>query len=208
MKNQRGITLISLIVTVVILLILAGVTVNVNSNIVYKMNIQKIYTQLDIVEAGVSVLYEEYKDKNIDADSEGYTHYTKEELEQLGIYGIEQQDTWINWNTGKVKMKYDDEFYEGQGYKVEYDETQIKNNLDFDIDFDWDKDRYKIHIIPKDNKDGLRVAYRKKNHTNWILVDKFEFEFIESGDYEFRLSDKLGNSNIQERTITYAEDSG
>lgn len=207
MKDQRGITLIALISTVVILLILAGVTVNINSNIVEKMNIQKIYTQLDIVEGGVSILYEEYKNKTIDADSEGYTHYTKEELEQLGIYGVEQ-DTWINWSTREVKMKYNEKFYEGQGYKVEYNETQIKNDLDFDINFSWDKDRYKIYIVPKYNKDGLRVAYKKKSQVNWILVDKFEFEFIESGDYEFRLSDKSGNSNIQERTIIYEEDSG
>lgn len=205
MSDKRGITLIALILTIVLVLILAGVSFNINSNLVEKMNIQKVYTQLDILEAGVGVLYEEYKSKTTDIDSEGYTHYTKEEIEQqLGIQGIEQE-AWINWNTRKAKMEYNGQFYESQGYQVEYDETEIKNDLAFDIYFEWQDNRYKIQIIPNNNIEGLRVAYRKKGETNWILVDKFEFEFVEAGDYEFRLSDKSGNENIQEKSIIYEE---
>lgn len=62
MKNENGITLISLAATIVILIILASVTTYTGVSSIRSSKLTKFKQELELVQAQVDMLYEKYKD--------------------------------------------------------------------------------------------------------------------------------------------------
>ena len=128
MKNffnkSRGITLIALIITIIILLILAGISTYSGLATIRLSKFTTFKTELKIMQTKVNEWYEEYKNgdntslslgQEISAnpeveaqankvftanasgitDKEGYKFFSKEEIKSLGVDGVEQ-DLFIN----------------------------------------------------------------------------------------------------------------
>ena len=135
---------------------------------------------------------------NIGADEEGYLHYTPEQLTKLG-FTYTDQDAYINWETRQVKMYYNGEEYtsEKNTTKTNIDTTA---NTNFDMKIVYENNRYKVKVVPEENKAGLEVAYKKASSNTWLHADGYSFEYADYGTTQVKLYDNKGNETI--KTIT------
>lgn len=201
MRNNKGITLVALIITIAVMIILAGVSINVTSDMQEQMKFQAFKTQLDILQTEVIDNYENAQivTENMKA-KDAFVTYTPEELETKG-FTKPDQDAYINWSTRQVKMIYKGQEYFSDKYNVQSNVTN-KSNTDFDIDISYQENRYKVKVQPKENTARLEVAYRVKaeggqEENSWILANGLEFEYVNYGIYEVRLKDKNGKETIK-----------
>ncbi len=116
MRKEKGITLIALTITIIILLILASVSTYSGISTVKSSKLNKYKQGLEIMQSQVNLLYEKYsreieggqeieigeeltnseEENNAftganETDKAGYRLFTKETLEELGIDGIEKE---------------------------------------------------------------------------------------------------------------------
>ena len=84
-NNNKGITVVALTITIVVLLIVAGITSYSGLHTVKSARFYNAESQMKIINSKVSELYDEYKDGNtavlnygMDSKQEGYRIYTKE----------------------------------------------------------------------------------------------------------------------------------
>lgn len=63
-KNQKGITLLTLTITIIVIMILSSVGTDVGLNMIRKANYYKAISELKAMQAKVNELYEEYKNDN------------------------------------------------------------------------------------------------------------------------------------------------
>ena len=129
-------------------------------------------------------------------------HYTPEELTKLGFSNAEQ-DAYINWSTRQVKMYYNGEEYTSDKYLPQ---TNVDNSaeINFDINMVYEDGRYKVKVIPEENKAGLSVTYKKEDSDTWLHADGYSFEYADYGTTEVKLSDQNGNESI--KTITQTQE--
>ena len=125
-SKNKGITLIALVITIIVLLIIAGITITGSITGVDEANTNKLLTELDMVQHAVLERYTKYsltKDEDllvgtqtsslpsigdnnwqIQSPSKPYEYYytlVPEDLNMLGITNTE--DTYIvNYSTGEV----------------------------------------------------------------------------------------------------------
>ena len=201
MENDKGITLVVLIITVVVMLILAGVSINITSNMQEEMRIQALKTQLDILQTEVIDKYENIAVVTEDMKKqEDFVRYTPEELEEKGFTKPEQ-DAYINWSTRQVKM-----FYKGTEYfseKYNFARLQDEEKFpSFELKIEFDDNRYKVEVVPDEKQKNLEVSYRVKamdgeNVNDWIIVDGYKFEYVNYGIYEVRLKNQYGKETIK-----------
>lgn len=128
MKNEKGITLIVLVITIIVLLIIVGISIGSGKEEIKDAKKNKLLSELDMVQHAILERYTKYsltKDQNLlvgnvldetslieiekkmgielqdEEHPENYYKLTKEELKQLGIKNTE--DTYIvNYKTGEV----------------------------------------------------------------------------------------------------------
>ena len=116
MKREKGITLIALTLTIIILLILASVTTYSGISTIKSSKLNRFKQELEIMQSQVNMLYEKYnteieagqeieigevltnseEENNAfsgagESDKTGYRIFTKETLEELGIEGVENE---------------------------------------------------------------------------------------------------------------------
>ena len=116
MRRNRGITLIALTVTIIILLILASVTTYSGISTIQSSKLNKYKQELEIMQSEVNLLYEKYsteieagleieigeelsnseQENNTfagaeESDKTGYRVFTKETIESLRIEGVERE---------------------------------------------------------------------------------------------------------------------
>ena len=116
MRNEKGITLIALTITIIILIILASITTYSGISTIKSSKLNKFKQELEIMQSQVNVLYEKYRTEieegqvvNIgeelanskeennafsganESDKTGYRIFTKDTIEELGIEGIERE---------------------------------------------------------------------------------------------------------------------
>lgn len=117
MKRNKGITLIALTITIIVLLILASVATYSGVGTIKSSKLNKLKQELEIMQAEVNLLYEKYKDdikSNIEitvgkdislkqekantafsdcgvTDTTGYRLYDAETIKELNIEGIERE---------------------------------------------------------------------------------------------------------------------
>ncbi len=211
MKEEKAITLVSLIITVVLMLIIITVTYNVGNNLTQSVELQEIYTQVDIIQASLAnIIQDTNEDKlneyKINENEDKFVEYTPKELEKnFDITGI-TQNAWINWKTRQVYMLYNNEQIYSIANYVENEETNTEKTIDFNIEVTRQDDRYHIKITPNDNQTNYDIAYKKNGATNWVLINKYEFDLVEEGDYEFKINDKFGNEATKLQTVAYIQD--
>lgn len=116
MKREKGITLIALTITIIILLILASITIYSGISTIKSSKLNKFKQELEIMQSQVNLLYEKYRteieegqeikigeeltnseeennafSEATESDKTGYRKFTKDTIEELGIEGIERE---------------------------------------------------------------------------------------------------------------------
>lgn len=155
MKNQKGITLITLVITIVILLILAGVVINNGMESINTSKRTAFIAELEMIQAKVNVIYEERKtsSENVDyynsigqdisnvdqvhlnevlgeTSKEGFKYFNSNDLEKLDLDNI-SQDVLINYNTREIVSLTGIEIDGVKYYKLK----DIPNYIGYNVDY-------------------------------------------------------------------------
>lgn len=113
-KNNRGITIISLLITIIVLLILSGITIAV-SNIIEKAEKQQITTDMLLIQTKVKILMEKVSfngdtetyyigNRHDSGDFAGLYEYDRATLDSIGLEGIKLRDNkyLVDYQTGDI----------------------------------------------------------------------------------------------------------
>lgn len=139
LNKEKGITVIALIITIIIMLILAGVGIHFGTDAIDKAKIEDIKTDMISIKTKAKIIAEQYNFKDI--DSLVGTPITDEEAGKLGIANNENARKWgsndlknqglptiegdiyiVNYN---LKETNSCEVYYLQGYNGKYSLTEL-----------------------------------------------------------------------------------
>lgn len=161
MKKQEGITLIFLTVTIVILLVLAGIVITSSIDMYKKMRYENYLAQLEELQGAVDKICEKYK-------SEGYISYA-DPIEGFFIEKYSKIPGTLSVatnkdNAQKIISKYfsnNSDFH--SGYVFYFYSTQIEeffniHGIDFDIVVDFST-RYVYSVDGCANYDDSEIVY-------------------------------------------------
>lgn len=131
--NNRGITLMTLVITIIIMIILAGVTITGTYSLIKKSQLENLKTDMLLIQAKTKTALEEYnfsKDetkligtKLEEADTEKVSKLNKAGITDISNWYFLSQDDLNNMNLSDIRVK------DGEYYFVKYD----KENLVVDI---------------------------------------------------------------------------
>lgn len=128
-KEQKGITIVSLVITIVILIIITSVTVYTSVSIIKQANLQTINTNMMLIQAKTKTIAEQAKfnkdtsnykgtlisdisdnqkilkliDNGVIDDASKYYLLSNEDLQDLGLQKIDIEDGYVvNYDTEEV----------------------------------------------------------------------------------------------------------
>jgi len=141
LKKENGITIVALVITVILMLILAGVAINYGTDSINKANLEDIKTNMISIKTRAKIVAEQYNFKDI--ENLVGTQITDEEAQKLGITNSEQVRKWstTDLNTqglttiegDKYVVYYNlenpssSEVYYLEGYEGKYSLTELKD---------------------------------------------------------------------------------
>lgn len=172
--NEKGITLISVIVIIILLLIIGSVVVyNGQDSIKQAATVEKI-KELEIIQSKVNVIYEEQIKSNPqkeeyaslgesldnvqedllvealqDEDRAGFRYFSKEDLEQIQLENM-NQDVLINFETRKVVSLYGIEIDGTKYYSLYEMPNYVEKNIEY-IDKNNKAPTFDANIIAKED---------------------------------------------------------
>lgn len=199
MKRENGITLISLVVTIVVMLILAGITIDAtigDNGLITSAEEQKERIKNDSVAAQAQVLlmkaseeneaninYNDLAEKMVqDKIIESYT------VKDNGIIGVipESSSKLVVCNLEVMVVKKGEQSNIVDGYKVTKKNTTPYSTLTFTA----------VQL-----KDGIKAIVLPDNTTiqcNNSLMATVTYEILETGTYTFKITDAKGKQTVQE----------
>lgn len=146
MQNSKGITLVSLVITIIVLLILASIATYSGLNVVNSSKLTAFTAELKVMQTQVNTIYQEDKQEPIGQEitgdiqtqanivftesesgitsQEGYRYWNQEQIKELGIEGV-GQDFFVNLEKRSV-VSYQGLSFEGKTY---YTLNQLPNGL-------------------------------------------------------------------------------
>lgn len=128
-RNQKGITIVSLVITIIILLIIGGTTVYIGTSVIKQANLQTVNTNMMLIQAKTKTIAEQAKfnnnkdnykgtvlsdvsgNKKIDKlletgiieDTSKYYLLSQDDLVSMGLEKIDIEDGYIvNYETEEV----------------------------------------------------------------------------------------------------------
>lgn len=141
LKMEKGITIIALIITIILMLLLIGVTIHFSTDAIDKANLEDIKTDMISIKTRAKIVAEQYNFKDIDAlvGSE----ITDEEAQKLGLTNNNKIRKWSSsdlagQNLGAIEgdiyiVSYDlddpngCEVYYLEGYEGKYSLSELQN---------------------------------------------------------------------------------
>lgn len=195
MKNQNGVTLISLVVTIILMVILAGTVTFGGIESINSAKRTTFISELEIIQAKVNSIYEQRKASKQDKEyydsigqsvsivgaklseilgessQDGFKYFSKNDLKNIDIENV-NQNVIINFDTREV-ISVDGIKQDGKNY-------------------------YKLKDLP--NYSGHNVEYIDKNTqppTFNVEVTKLEAK------WRVEIKDIVYNSNVQGGTVSY-----
>ena len=198
-KNTKGITLISLVITIIIIIILASVATYSGIKVVNSSKLAAFTTELKIMQTQVNKLYDERTDDEETIDGlgkeistvqtqadkvfaaianeidnrAGYRYYDQETIKNLGIEGVEGE-FFVNVQKRSV-VSYEGLKYEGNTY---YTLNQLPDSL-------------------------YNVEYQASQEQPDFDVD---YELLENGRYKIKISNINYNGNINKWQLKYKKE--
>ena len=115
-KNEKGITLIALLITVIVLMIIAGVTISVSRNLVHTAKFENAETTLLLIQSKVKVMADKkaigeieeadlYGTKQENGEYEGWYLLSNADLENMGIKDADAADNYyVNYENDDVAI--------------------------------------------------------------------------------------------------------
>lgn len=196
MKKENGITLISLVITVLVMLILAGIATTAGLDSIRNTKKTSMITQLEMIQEKVDTIYEKNKlnkengtyynslgqdvskvsESKLtqllgDIPKDGYRYFKVEDLEQLDLDNI-TQEVIINFDTRDV---------------VSLTGILVNENT-----------YYRLKDIP--NYEGNTINYIDKNKQ----APNFEIDiYTQSNSWMVAVKDIVYNSNVADGILSY-----
>ncbi|MCI9016277.1 MAG: LamG domain-containing protein [Clostridia bacterium] len=196
MKSQKGITLLTLIITIIVILILAGITITSGTDALKTSKKTAFISELEMVQAKINIIYEKMKlnkedieyYKNLGKDitilgeeklneilkatnKEGFRYFQKEDLKKIDIENI-SQELLINFETREVISVNGIQIDGVKYYKLTDIQSYGVNNIEY---------------VEKNNKSPNFNVELQKLPNSW----------------KFRIVDISYNSNVKQGTVSY-----
>ena len=136
-KIERGITLVALVMTVILMLILVGVSIHFGGNAIEKAKLEDIKTDMISIKTKAKIIKEEYEFKDIDS-LVGST-ISNEEAQKIGVTNNDKILKCISSDLNgqglstiegdKYVVDYNDncEIYYLEGYEGEYSLSALQD---------------------------------------------------------------------------------
>lgn len=197
LSSNKGITLMMLIITIIVLSILTAVTVSVGSGTLKDMQVQAYVAKMNMVQSRVNVISQKVQEGDTSYDnigteisalsetnknkvanilngvsSDGFKFYNQTDLKELGVEKIDE-DVIINLNTRRIYSMVGIK-YEGTTYYNQYD---LPNGVQV-VDYEALQTQGPDFTIEKENY-GLTV---KVNITNIIYDEQINGSDIYYGE--------------------------
>ena len=219
MRNKKGVTLISLVVTIIVLLILASIATYSGIQIIESSKITTFTAEMKIMQTHVNSIYDQWKKgevnkdelgKDLEYNSEvkeqaskvlttelglkdttGYRYYDQETIKNLGIEGV-KQEFFINIETRDV-VSYKGLKYKGDMY---YTLIQLPDGL------------YNVDYTPGEYESPtFEVSYEKIGDNKWrITVSNIEYEgYINKWTVKYQLEGKDYENTSEDLSFVVSE---
>ena len=125
-KNNHGVTLSILVVTIIVILILSAITITSSDDIIRNTKSKSIVSNMYLIKSKVETIYEDYKFSNEDETDE--LPGTQVDVSSLLQYNVlpgddsEEISTWYEWDKNTiVSLGFDESMLKGNSkYIVNY----------------------------------------------------------------------------------------
>ena len=185
MRNKKGVTLIFLVVTVIILLMMAGITITSSISLYKKMKYEKFIAQLEELQGAVDKMCEKYNTGEYTSFSDSTTGFFVE------IYGEVPGTLAIAENASRAEEVINNYFSGNasyhEGYVFYFNAEQLKdyfnlNGIEFDVVIDFST-RYVYSVIGCSDYEDDNVVYSliDLKEKNIIQQDETKLESNSSG---------------------------
>lgn len=200
MKNEKGITLVSLVIAIIVILILASISIYSATSTLRYAKYNKAKSEIEIIQAQVNKWYIELNDTNI----------TQERSEEIKNYGEKIEN--VDSDTSKALIQtFGDSGINDENLRENYrffSEQYLKDTLGLDASFD-----YLISVIDRDtilvggayyngkgyftlNDFGIRNIENYKPSEISFKCEQGENTEIVIYDVKLKLNNSMQNSNI------------
>ena len=139
LRKENGVTLVALIVTIIVMLILASITIVASKNLNDKARVKNLKTSMLLIQAKAEEIYNKYeyeKNSNYPGEQDGeeyddacealgdddgtYTRHLKSDAEDYPAgLKVDSDDFYVNYKTGDV--------YSASGYDGKHLLSDLKN---------------------------------------------------------------------------------
>lgn len=231
MSSNKGITLVVLVVTIILLLILSGTATYVGYDTIQKSAEQRFLNQLQEINEAVNMHSDDYENLNLTVEEHtennityNYVLSTESDFNKIGLYNI--TDTiYVNFKDGQVysqngiNEKHTLKDFGIEYYKPTQEEKGVSNDISFNVTLEPQKYSWKYIVYSQDivckgeplNGNLLYAEYKEdKNNLEWKRVEKitngFELEIKNPGIYELKYRDDEGKESDVKEIYAYVKD--
>ena len=197
-KNNKGITLMALVITIILLIILASIGTYSGIQVVKSAQFTAFSTELKIMQTQVNKLYEEKKNGNDDVDALGKTISSSSTTVQsnatkvFNASGIRDTSDYKYFDTDTIKS-LNIEGVEGEFF-VNIDKRSVVSYDGFEYE---GKTYYTLEQLP----DRL---YNVEHNISQEQPDfDVDYELLENGKYKITVSNINYNGNISKWYVKY-----
>ena len=207
-KKEKGITLISLVITITVLIILASIATYSGINVIKQSKLNKFTAEMKIMQTEVNSLYDRYMSgevsvleigKELDSeannvfigsasgitDSSGYKYYDRETIEGLGIEGVEEE-FYVNVEKRSVVSRLGIE-YEGKKY---YTLAQLPDGL-YNVEYDNKNSNGPEFNATIEQEDSGEIKIKVTDIKYDGYVNKWEVKYKLEGEDYWRTSEEF-----------------
>ena len=230
MSSNKGITLVVLVITIILLLILSGTAVYVGNNTMQNAKEDRFVKQLQEINEAVNMHSDDYENLNLIAEEHtednityNYVLSTESDFNKIGLYNI-TDTVYANFKDGQV---YSKEGINGKHtlkdfgieyYKPTQEEKDISNDISFEVTLEPQEYSWKYVVRPENIKcngnplEGnlLYAEYKEDKNYEWKRVEKltnsFELEIKDPGIYELKYRDAEGKESDVKEIYAYVKD--
>ena len=205
MKEAKGITLASLVITIIVLTILASIAVYNGENVIENSKVTKFIAEMKIMQTKVNEYYQEYKDKgtvNILGKEYNKDEELSTETEQASTCGIYNKKGYIYLSEDNIKNDLKIEGVEStyfiniaNRHVVSYNGVVYQKTMYYTLDglpkelynveYNWTTDTPTFECSIEESEAGkwkIRVSnitYSKNDINKWVV----KYAYIEKSQY-------------------------